>query len=156
MRQSRYNQSIMKQLCMLLALLLLVPFNAIAAEDHELVGLWLTKKRDAAVRIVSCQGELCGYISWLSNDEDQFSVSGKPLCQVQVLSGFKPDKKQSNTWTSGKVYKADDEKTYSGKITLISDDTVQLRAYLGIPALGKTKTLTRTSEKLHPPCKIPS
>lgn len=151
---------IMKYIAIIISLsIFLFPPAVQAAEDASVTGLWLTKKRDAAVQVTPCGDELCGHIAWLHEDENPFSITGKPLCRAQVLSGFKPadnaDNK-NNVWKSGTVYKVDDEKTYRGTLTMLDDNTVELRAYLGIPALGKTKTLTRTSAKDYPPCSLPT
>ena len=35
-------------------------------------------------------------------------------------------------------------------------DTIELRAYIGLPALGKTKTLTRANARDYPSCTIPA
>ena len=128
------------------------PVQAEASKD--ITGLWLTQKRDAAVRVEACGDEICGYIAWLDKNEDTHSTNGQPLCNAKVLYGFQHSSKKDNIWEGGKIYKADDEKTYSGKIALINENTVELRAYLGLPALGKTKTLTRTLEKDYPACII--
>lgn len=138
-----------------LTLSLLLCGPAIAKESTPVEGLWLTKKQDAAIKVEQCGEALCGYIAWLHTDENPYSISGKPLCKAQVLSGFHADKDHKASWSGGKVYKADDDKTYNGAFTLTDSNTVKLRVYLGIPALGKTKTFTRVSAKDYPPCTVP-
>ena len=146
---------IMKYTLSFLILALYLSAHPVEAEtSKDITGLWLTQKQDAAVRVEPCGDEICGYIAWLDKNEDTHSTSGQPLCDAKVLYGFHHSSKNDNIWEGGKIYKADDEKTYSGKIALIDENTVELRAYLGIPALGKTKTLTRTLEKDYPACII--
>ena len=146
---------IMKYTLLLLMIFLFSPSITARAEtdNNDIIGLWLTKKQDAAVRVEPCGDEICGYIAWLGKDEETHNATGEPLCQAKVLYGFGRNAKKENLWDGGKVYKADDEKTYRGKIALVDNNTVKLRAYLGVPALGKTKTLTRTTEKDHPACR---
>lgn len=127
-----------------------------AEETKDITGMWLTKKKDAAVQVEKCGEELCGHVSWLKEGVEQFSEAGVPLCQAQVLYGFKSADADGSVWEGGTVYKADDDKSYDGILTLVDDNTVKLRAYIGIPLLGETKTLTRTSQKDYPPCVIPA
>ena len=123
------------------------------ADDPEFPGgLWLTKKKDTAVRIEACGELLCGYISWLRPDVEQQTPDGQPLCNQKVLWGFKQDNRQPELWTGGKIYKADDGKTYSGRLRLMGPDSIELRGYLGLPLIGKTYTLTRTGDSAYPQC----
>lgn len=126
-----------------------------AEENLDITGMWLTKKKDAVVEVEKCGAELCGHVAWLEDDIEPFSVTGVPLCQAQVLSGFKSKNTEGSVWEGGTVYKIDDDESYDGTITLVDENTVKLRAYIAIPFLGKTKTLTRTSKEDYPPCTIP-
>jgi uncharacterized protein (DUF2147 family) len=142
----------------LLFLLLNLGFTPLthAGETGDITGLWLTKKQDAAVRVEKCGDEICGHIAWFHADETPYNIEGQPLCHAQVLSGFKTEETTNNQWSGGTVYKADDNKIYSGNLKLVDQNTLELRAYIGLPALGKTKTLTRTSAQNYPPCTIPA
>ena len=133
-----------------------LPYLAQAEGNLDITGMWLTKKQDAAVQVEKCGEEICGHVVWLKEDEHPFSITGVPICQAQVLFGFKSDDSQDNVWKGGTVYKVNDNKSYDGTLTLVDDNTVKLRAYIGVPLLGKTKTLTRTNKKDYPPCSIPT
>ncbi len=134
-----------------------IPFTVQAkSNDSAVTGLWVAKKRDVAVQVDICGEELCGHIAWLSASEDPYSVSGLPLCQAQVLKDFHAGDNNATSWRGGKVYKADEEKTYNGALKLVDSDTLELHAYLGVPVLGKTKTWTRASIKDYPPCHTPA
>lgn len=123
--------------------------TALAADPQ---GVWLTEDKDAALTITQCGGQLCGRIIWLESATDR---SGSPrldhnnpdpakqtqqICGLVVITGLKPS--GPSTW-DGSVYNPQDGNTYSGTITVLSDATLKLRAYIGLPIFGKSQTWTR-------------
>jgi len=146
-----------KHLIILCILFIASSSSASQAEETQLdiTGLWLTKNQDTAVQVSECGDEICGHIAWLHADENPYGSDGKPLCQAEVVAGFGQDKNEKNVWSGGTIHKLDEGKEYDATITLVNNNTLQLRAYLGLPALGKTKTLTRTNAQDYPPCNIP-
>jgi uncharacterized protein (DUF2147 family) len=48
-----------------------------------------------------------------------------------------------NQWQGGKLYDPEKGKTYSGKITLVSPNQLDLRGFIGISLLGRTSKWTR-------------
>ena len=133
----------------------LVVFQTAAAQDTAAAfpdGLWLTKKKDTAVRIEPCGNALCGYISWLRPDIEQVAPDGKPLCHTRVLWDFTRDRTRPEVWRDGKIFKANKGDVYSGRITVHGHDTLELRGYLGLPFIGKSYLLTRVTESNYPPC----
>lgn len=115
-------------------------------------GLWLTKKMDTAVRIEACGNLLCGYISWLRPDVAQMTPDGMPLCNHKVLWGFEKDTAHPDLWKGGTILRANEGKTYSGRLRFRGPDEIELRGYLGVPLVGKTYTLTRARESQYPQC----
>jgi uncharacterized protein (DUF2147 family) len=124
---------------------------ALAADPQ---GVWLTEDKDAALRITRCDGELCGRIIWLQSATDR---SGSPrldrdnpdpakqtqrICGLVVITDLKPS--GPDKW-DGHVYNPQDGKTYSGNITVLSDTTLRIRAYIGLPIFGKSQTWTRVN-----------
>jgi hypothetical protein len=70
----------------------------------------------------------------------------RPLCGIQLTGGFDPAKKRNNRLEGGWVYDPETGETYSAILTQTDPDTVKLRAYVGIPLLGRTVTLHRQSD----------
>lgn len=133
----------------------LVSFQVAVAQKNTASfpdGLWLTKKKDTAVRIEPCGKALCGYISWLRPDVDQVTPDGKPLCDTRVLWDFVQDTSHPDVWKGGKIFRANKGKVYSGRITVHGPDAIELRGYLGLPFIGKSYRLTRVRETSYPPC----
>jgi uncharacterized protein (DUF2147 family) len=138
---------------------LFLPFYSLAetskSYDSLTTGLWISQKGDVAVRMDICGKKLCGHVAWLKDKKEQYGAKGDPLCHEQVLYGFKPDGKKQNVWRGGKIYKADDDETYPAILTLSDDETLKLRAYLGLPVFGKTKILKHVDAENYPECVEP-
>ena len=121
------------------------------SDKENILGFWLTKKKDVVVQIKRCEeNTLCGYVSWISPEEKNEKNSA--LCGERVLWDARLANDQPTRWVDGVLYKADEDKYYGANLQLIDANTLALRAYIGVPLLGKTKKLTRTSEKAHPSC----
>lgn len=129
----------------------LSPVTTLAANE-DATGLWLAKKKDIAVRIKQCGSEgLCGYMAWLNPEE----AARKPeLCGTRVLWNMQPVAGKPGNWAGGTLLKADENKRYGADLEMIDTNTVDLRAYIGVPLFGKTKRFTRTTEGAHPPCTV--
>lgn len=126
---------------------------ALAADPR---GVWLTEDKDAALTITTCGGQLCGRIIWLENATDRSGSLRRDqhnpdpakrtqrICGLVVIRDLKPS--GPNTW-DGNVYNPQDGKTYSGNITVLSDQALKLRAYIGLPIFGRSQTWTRVNSQ---------
>lgn len=123
-----------------------------AAAAQNVTGLWLTKDRDAKVRVGDCGGSLCGTIVWLAEPTDK--QTGKPVTdkmnpdparRVRPLIGvriFGMQPAGSNKWI-GPIYNADDGRTYNGSLELIDANRLKIEGCLG-PFLCDHEIWTRT------------
>lgn len=133
---------------------------ASAATTPDPAGLWLTENKRAAVKIERCGDSICGSLAWIieggmttdSKNPDK-SLRDKPLCGMKILYGFKNNPKNTKVWESGNIYKADEGDVYNATVSVISDTTLRLRGYVGMPLFGKTQDWTRVSAKDYPACK---
>ena len=129
-----------------------------SADARDAFGLWLTKDRDAKVRVSDCGGSLCGTIVWLSQPIDKETgrpVTDKmnadparrsrPMIGVRIF-GMQPA--GSNRWT-GSIYNADDGKTYTGSVELLDAESgsrsraVSVRSATTKSGRGPTDTSAR-------------
>ncbi len=125
--------------------------SALAAEP---VGDWYTGDRDSQVRIVKCGGALCGAIVWLKvpidpatgraktdkNNPDP-KLQKRPLLGVAIVLGMRPSGTPSQ-W-SGKVYNADDGRTYSGSFTVVGPNRAELKGCVLGGLFCKSQVWTR-------------
>jgi uncharacterized protein (DUF2147 family) len=128
-----------------------------------IVGDWLVESRDAVIRIERVGDEYQGYILWQLHDtygpEDGPQLNGKivtdrnnpdpalrsqPLTGLRLLKGLRYDA-SDNKWTDGRVYNADDGRTYHCLVRLLSPNRLRLRGYVGISLLGGNTVWSRVT-----------
>src|SRR5579864_369613 len=107
---------------------LLTLFPLGAAFGQSPVGEWLVKDETAHIRIVSCKDALWGVISWTKgpagkdeNNPDPSKRDRSIIC-LPILLGMKPAQGQ---W-DGEVYNAENGKTYTSHISLVSPDVLKI------------------------------
>ena len=117
-------------------------------------GVWLMDGR-VAVQIFDCASLMCGRIIWLAVPRDPQglldrdkknpapALRQRKLCGLTVLWGLHPVR--SDRWRDGWFYNPDDGVTYRVKAQLKSADVLVARVYVGVPLLGRTKTLVRVT-----------
>jgi uncharacterized protein (DUF2147 family) len=105
-------------------------------------------------------GTYCGRITWLKEPEfpegdvdagktkvdkknPDASKRDKPVIGLLMLKGFSQTAK--GKWTGGTIYDPENGKTYKCQITMAADKpkVLNLRGYIGIPALGRTTIWNR-------------
>jgi uncharacterized protein (DUF2147 family) len=127
---------------------------------------WRNDAQGWVVEAKECGGALCAYLvsykivhqhlpGYVPLDEKNLDPARRsvPLCGLQLIGGFKPAKRAGD-WDSGWVYDPDSGQTYSGTITQVDSTTAKLRAYIGVPLIGKTLMLHRTADDAAPKCAV--
>ena len=121
-------------------------------------GVWLTEDGRARIRTEKCGAKLdrvCGYVVWMKTTTTD---DGKPLLDVsnpdpkkrarpslglQLMMGLTPNAEDARY--EGKIYNAEDGKSYDISIWLDGQNTLNVRGCL-ISFLCKTQSWTRTKE----------
>ena len=125
------------------------------------VGWWLLQDGTAVVRIEEAGGRLSGRTVWMKEPNyptgDAQGRAGKPQLDdlnpdpakrerkrlgLQILWGFGPPD-DKGVCEGGQVYNPRDGKTYSGTISMIGKDRLELRGYMLVSLIGKTQTWAR-------------
>ena len=65
------------------------------------------------------------------------SKQGNPIIGLNLVNGFVYQGK--NKWGDGTIYDPDNGKTYSCKMTLMEDNTLKVRGFIGISLIGRTQ-----------------
>jgi uncharacterized protein (DUF2147 family) len=145
---SSLNPNNMKKLCLISVFALL--FSASMFAQKQVVGKWLTEKKDAITEIYEQSGKFYGKIIWLKKPTDN---TGKPVKDVKnptasfrqrsvmglvVINGLSFSNKE---WSDGSVYDPASGKTYTCKIWLTDNNTLNIRGYIGF--LHSTEVWTR-------------
>lgn len=118
------------------------PSHAIAAGANNPNGIWLTEAGDAKIRVSRCGGGICGTVVWLKEPIDpatgKLQVDDKNenpalhhrrIVGLSLFIGMKTV--APNKW-SGRIYNADDGKTYDSNVTLQEPGKLEVQGCVGI------------------------
>ena len=129
----------MKRIYFGLAALALSTGMALAAEP---TGEWLVTDGIASIRVEKCGDQYWGVVSWEkepgvdSNNPDPAKRT-RPTLGMPVLLGMKAT--QPNRW-DGQIYNSENGKTYTGNISLTSQDVLRVEGCLLIFCGGQDWT----------------
>ena len=135
----------------LAALLSISPLgDAKAATAGDPAGVWLTQSGDAKVKVSRCGAALCGRVVWLKEPIDK--KTGKPQLDDQNADPTLRSRKiigislfidmqpaGANKW-SGRIYNADDGKTYVSTVTLLPSGHLSVQGCMGTLCAGEDWT----------------
>lgn len=127
--------------------------SAALAQDALLGSTWLTENGEAKVSFFQCgdnNAQLCGALSWLQRqaksdtpvldaENPDPELRSRELEGITMLWGFEQD--DDGDWRDGKLYKADEGKTYRGNILPQDDGTLKLEGCVFV--ICKSQTWTR-------------
>ena len=124
-----------------------------AQTSDSITGLWKTFDDDtnqpaALVQIIEKNGMFSGVITKLLDtsgpstcEKCADSRKGKPILGMEILSGLK---RTGESYTGGQILDPDDGEVYKAEMKLKDQGAkLDLRAYIGIPLLGRTQTWIR-------------
>jgi len=142
---------LVKYLCAAVIGLLALSSAAYAAPAE---GTWLSQDGATKVRLSDCGGKLCGTVVWLHEPIDRDTGKPKtdklnpdpakrarPMIGLQVAGGLAPD--GPDKW-SGRIYNADDGKTYQASFQVQSERTARVQGCV-LSVLCKSHTWTRSN-----------
>ena len=122
--------------------------SAVASSADDPSGVWLTQAGDAKVAVSRCGAALCGRVVWLKAPID--GATGKPqvddknpnpkfakrpIMGLQLFIGMRPQ--GARKW-SGRIYNADDGKSYVSNVTLENASTLKVQGCVGGFCGGET------------------
>jgi uncharacterized protein (DUF2147 family) len=119
-----------------------------SAQSAEPVGVWLTEKGDARVKITKCGSGICGVIVSLREPIDHAtgqpqiddknpnpSLRTRPIIGLSLFTGMRPS--APGKW-SGQIYNADDGGTYVSYVTFSGGDALRVEGCVGMICGGET------------------
>src|SRR5690349_8496017 len=111
--------------------------SAVAESSDDVDGVWLTQAGDAKIRISQCGAALCGHIVWLKTPIDPDTgkpqvddknpnhvLAKRPIIGINIFAPMNPV--ASKKW-SGRIYNADNGKTYASELHLASAKKLEVR-----------------------------
>lgn len=136
---------------LLAALLSISPLgNAEAATASGPAGVWLTQSGDARIKVSRCGNALCGRVVWLKEPIDKKTGKAQlddhnadPALRARKIVGISlfidMQAAGANQW-SGRIYNADDGKTYASTVTLLPSGNLNVRGCMGTLCAGEDWT----------------
>ncbi len=124
--------------------------------NKEILGLWVTEKKDLKVEVFEVNGVFYGkLVEFNCNHKEKKALADhkddkNPIPKFRnrswintiVLYGLKHNKE--NKWGGGYIYDLTTGKTYNASVTLNSDE-INVRGYWGIELLGKSLIFRRAN-----------
>lgn len=136
----------------------IIVFAQESAEADRLIGVWEPSHGKARVKIEKIGDKYYGKIVWLrepidpvtnqpkvdKNNPDE-SMRQVPLKGYRILKDFYYSGKDE--WTDGTIYDPENGNTYSCVIKMRDENTLDIRGFIGVKALGRTDIWTRVAVK---------
>lgn len=133
-------------------LVLLAPSSA-GSDSPTPVGIWLHANKLIQVEITPCADQLCGRIAWFKwpNDAQGLplvdlknpdpALRKRPLLGLTILRGLR--RTGERTWEDGEIYNPINGRNYQATMSIKSNNTLRVRAYMLVPMFGETQIWTR-------------
>lgn len=124
-----------------LALAAILCWSGVAAATgpEDAKGLWMTAEKDAVIEFADCPdkaGALCGHVVW-----DKDASTATDTCGLRITQ---TDHYEKDAWRDGWVYDPRTKKNYKAAIRA-KDRTLNIRAFIGVEALGETEQLVKVA-----------
>jgi len=133
-------------------------YNQIPKGADAVTGLWLTGNGKGKIQIFKGNdGLFHGKIAWMTDpledgkpklDKHNPDPSKRktPILGLQLMRGFRFEGER--VWVDGKIYDPERGSDYSCKITLVNENTLNVRGFIGLSLFGRTDTWKRVQGKL--------
>ncbi len=133
-------------------------FSSILSFSQEggdkLIGVWEPSNGKAKVKIEKIGSKYYGKIVWLKepidpetgkpkvdrNNPDE-SMRSTPIKGYRMLKDFEYTGKKE--WSEGTIYDPENGSTYSSTIKMKDENTLDIRGFIGVSALGRTDVWKR-------------
>jgi uncharacterized protein (DUF2147 family) len=128
------------------------------AEADRLLGVWEPSNGKARVKVEKIGNKYYGKIVWLKEPNDPAtnlpkvdknnpdeSVRNVPLKGYRMLKDFTFAGKDE--WSNGTIYDPENGSTYKCIIKMTDSNTLDIRGYIGVEALGRTDVWKRLEMK---------
>jgi uncharacterized protein (DUF2147 family) len=128
------------------------------ADADRLLGVWEPSNGKARVKVEKIGNKYYGKIVWLKEPNDPVtnqpkvdknnpdeSVRNVPLKGYRLLKDFHYSGKDE--WSNGTIYDPENGSTYKCIIKMTDNNTLDIRGYIGVEALGRTDVWKRLEMK---------
>lgn len=152
--QRKVNNSLRRTI-LCAALFSLLTGGALSAQPgaDAILHEWTLPDGQSKVTFARCGDRFCGRITWMAEPNNSDGTvrtdvnnpnpreRGVKLTELEIIDGLSFD---GEKWSGGKIYRADEGKTYNCYVELGEGGTkLRVFSYLSIPAMGEVQEWTR-------------
>jgi uncharacterized protein (DUF2147 family) len=131
--------------------------NSAAQAANAVIGIWKNGEGTAMVQIYEKSDKFYGKIVWLkipndANNKPKTDINNpneklqtRPLKGLENLVGFVY--KGNGIWEDGTIYDPKNGNDYSCTITLVDNNTLEVRGFVGVSVFGRTDVWKRQVKK---------
>ncbi len=143
-----------KILALIITLAAFTQFSMAQDDGDDLIGVWEPSNGKARVKIEKVGNKYYGKIVWLREPLDPVTEQPKvdknnpdesmrtvPLKGYRLLKDF--EFKSKGLWEDGTIYDPENGSTYNCTIKMKDKNTLDIRGYIGVSALGRTDVWKR-------------
>jgi uncharacterized protein (DUF2147 family) len=147
----------LRSLVLLLLLLGVAALKAHATNPDAVLGVWKNGEGTGMVQIYKKGDKYFGRIVWLKvpnnpdgtprtdvNNPDE-TKRKTPLKGLENMRGF--SHVGDNKWESGNIYDPKNGSDYACEMTLVDENTLEVRGYIGVSLFGRTDVWKRQVKK---------
>jgi uncharacterized protein (DUF2147 family) len=135
--------------------LILTLISPLTLANEDLVnGRWLSGDGDGWIDVSIGANGISGRVAGSPNDDPNRSrfdsknpdpaLRDRGLLGIELFSGFVFD--GDDKWKGGTIYDPNSGKTYRCIITVVDENTLKVRGYIGVALLGRTETWSRVQQ----------
>jgi len=117
-----------------------------AQSNDPILGKWQNPSGEGRIEIYKKGDKYYGKLYWIKDSSKKDlknpteSLRSRNIQGLEILTNFT---KNGKTYEGGQIYDPKSGKTYSCKMTLKSNDALDIRGYVGVSLLGRTETWKR-------------
>lgn len=146
---------IVAALCAALCATLFFRGPAHAEPAREPLGRWMTQDREGVIEVFACGADLCGRVVGMDapfrkDGRAVVDTRGRPQCGLTLLRDAR--EAEPGLWR-GAILNPNDGRTWRCEFWIVGD-TLHLRGYVLVPALGQTQVWTPYAGPLRPDCRL--
>lgn len=118
------------------------------------LGRWITETGNLEVEVAPCGDAFCGTVvrvianrSMSAPGTEMAAADARPALGMTILRDLRPGEGEGKGEWKGEIYNRENGKSYSALVTAPAADQLVIRAYVGLPLLGKTQVWRRVSQQ---------
>jgi len=134
-----------------LFLLVALTSTVFAQKKDDILGKWVNSSGEGQIEIFKKGEKFYGKLVWIKEPNENgkpktddknpnASLRNKPIVGLEIVKDFDYE---DGKYIDGKVYDPKTGKTYSGNMTLVGQNQLNMRGYIGISLIGRTESWKR-------------